>query len=151
MNRIIFLPNHFFRLLNIKYLCYIFLFFNFLSYAQNNNSLRLKFLITRITIGAKSDSDKVVKINRWITRHIKYDVKGLIHHRLTRWSVRKILRRRKGLCKEYAFLFDAMCKQAGITSLTINGYSKSSFTDEDDIFLQKIIVGTHLRLMENGT
>lgn len=55
-------------------------------------------------------------------------------HRVNRWSLKKIFRKRKALCKEYTFLFDAMCRQNNITSLTVNGYSKSMMADESDVF-----------------
>ncbi|MCE3228045.1 MAG: hypothetical protein K0S32_2596 [Bacteroidetes bacterium] len=96
--------------------------------------MRVKLLAARLSIGCRSDSEKVHKINNWITRRIKYDVKGFISHRTTMWSLKKTLRKRKGLCREYSALFDALCKQNNIPSLTIRGYAKSFFVDEADIF-----------------
>lgn len=113
---------------------YILLLLSGSALAQARMPLRIKLVSARITYGCRSDSEKVAKINHWISRRIKYDVKGFMAHRVNRWSLKKIMRRRKGLCREYAFLFDAMCRQNNITSLTVNGYSKSMMADESDVF-----------------
>lgn len=88
----------------------------------------------RLTFGVKSDSEKVNKINLWITRKIRYDVKGYITHRDKPWSVKKTIRKRKGMCGEYSQLFKQLCESAGISCLVVNGYSKNFMTDNGDAF-----------------
>jgi hypothetical protein len=91
-------------------------------------------LSTRITLFAKTDSQKVDHINHWITRHIKYDIKGYLTQRDKPWSSKKTIRKRKGLCGEYSQLFTDLCAQAGVKSVVVKGYSKNITTDNGDIF-----------------
>jgi len=88
----------------------------------------------------KNDSsaiDKVLSIYTWVTHHIKYDLKSFLKVKSKRkYSVKKTLRKRKGLSYQYSKLFNVLCEHAGIRALDIVGYSRGQYFDEGDTFYE---------------
>jgi len=82
-----------------------------------NNYKRLSNYLTH---KYDNDSLKVRAIYIWITNNIKYDVK--LKHK--DFKSNKILRRGKGICGNYARLFEDLCKDANIEVIPVEGYSK---------------------------
>lgn len=96
----------------------------------------LKPLTHYLTDRYSSEEDKARSISVWIVHNIKYDVKMYRTDRRKKLSPGKILRRRKAICQGYCDLFEAMCKEAGLTAATITGYDKGGEYEPQDIFVR---------------
>jgi hypothetical protein len=63
----------------------------------------------------------------WIADNIQYDVDNMFaldFYEEHDAKISKALRTRKGICENYAALFEAVCKQAGISCMVVEGYTK---------------------------
>ncbi len=97
-------------------------------------TLNVKTLSRSLTQKLGNDSAKVYAIHCWITHHIKYDVKKMNTFNYKKVRVKRILWRRKAVCTGYSDLLNELCKQAGIVSTEVVGYSKNMHTDLNDKF-----------------
>jgi len=94
-----------------------------------------------------SEKDKVRSIFIWITHNIKYDyrkfksnqrsggyrIKGrskreiaLKKKKIKDKKIAKVYRLGKGVCEDYSYLFEAMCKEVGIKVKYITGYIRNN-------------------------
>lgn len=74
-----------------------------------------------------TDREKVSAIYTWVASNIKYDTDSANHINLGRDKAAKItaaLRRKKGVCENFAAIFNDICIKAGIMSFIIDGYTK---------------------------
>lgn len=118
-----------------------FLFSN-LSSAQVDSTIGLnvsgsnnyKVLAHELCDGLAGDRQKVNAIYNWITHNIKYDVKKLQKINRKPDEVEIVLKKRKGVCDGYSKLFTALCEEAGIKAVTIDGYAKDWMFDNGDQF-----------------
>ena len=103
--------------------------------AKNTPSelLDLKDIVSYITKGLTTDTQKVRAFYSWIAYHITYDVyrsKQNIEDRPNYASdqeiVQEVLDRRQGVCMHYAHLFIAMCDLVGIKAHYIRGYTRDA-------------------------
>ena len=75
----------------------------------------------------KTDKEKFRAIYTWVTTNIKYDTDSMY---AINWSggatakVTEALRRRKGVCENYAAIFNDISVKSGLTSFAIDGYTK---------------------------
>jgi hypothetical protein len=90
-----------------------------------NSNYTTTHLAKRITKKCDSDSLKALAIYNWITNNIRYDVKAYEKSLNRNWSWKKVIRRRKGLCEDYALVFQNLAKLSGLEVLKISGYTKS--------------------------
>lgn len=90
--------------------------------------------------GLSGDQEKANAIYNWITHNIKYDVKSVQKSSLKADKVEKVLKNKKGVCTGYATLFSDMCREAGIKSVTIDGYAKDWIFDNGD----KLYIPRHM-------
>lgn len=99
-------------------------------------TLSAKRLAHRLTRHCETDSEKVVSIHRWITHHIKYDVKRFYSYSVGQKapSVRKVLWRRKAICSGYSELFASLCRHSGVAVAVVSGYAKGPYYDQGDLF-----------------
>lgn len=67
-------------------------------------------------------------IYTWITRNISYNVYVTFTSRNEDLDeakeIQKVLTERKGICQEYALLFKAMAKEAGMNAYIVDGYNR---------------------------
>jgi hypothetical protein len=81
-----------------------------------------------------TDSKKVRAIYAWVTNNIKYSKDSLHLAILSEENEQKInaaLKRRKGVCENYATIFNDICKKSGLKSFVIKGYTKQNgFVDK---------------------
>jgi hypothetical protein len=99
-----------------------------------------------LTRNFTSEKDKVRAIFIWITDNIRYDIakyynsqatggytritgRSMEEIELKKQSIRdnKIIttyRTGKGVCDDYSYLFEAMCRAAGIEAITVTGYGR---------------------------
>lgn len=94
---------------------------------------RVALLSKRVTKSAGTEEEKVRAIYYWITAHIRYDVKRYLKPSQKQFSPEQTIKRKKALCSEYAGLFVEMCKYAGITAYTVEGFAKDWFYETDDL------------------
>src|SRR5687768_12969717 len=76
-----------------------------------------------------SDRKKVGAIYSWVTANIRYDRDSANQINLGADQQAKItaaLRRRKGVCENFAAIFNDIALKSGLTSFVINGYTKQS-------------------------
>lgn len=83
-------------------------------------------IVSGETHNLTTSTEKVKAIHNWITRSIAYDVAQLNTKKEyieTKELVDEVLRKRKGVCQDYAELFQACCEAAKIESYVITGYT----------------------------
>ncbi|GLB47921.1 transglutaminase domain-containing protein [Neptunitalea lumnitzerae] len=60
----------------------------------------------------------------WITNNIRYDDKAINNNKLKNSSLKQILRRKKGVCEDYASLYVALGERMGLKIMKVHGYAK---------------------------
>jgi hypothetical protein len=88
------------------------------------------------------EKQKANAIYNWITHNISYDVKFLVKRSLkgytTEEKINRALKNRVALCEGYAMLFTAMCREAGLKAVNIDGYAKDwIFDDGDSLYIPR--------------
>ena len=77
----------------------------------------------------KTDDEKIRAIYTWVTNNIKYD-KNSIHRIILdedqEQRVTYALKRRRGVCENFAAIFNDICQKSGIPSFYIEGYTKQN-------------------------
>jgi hypothetical protein len=80
-----------------------------------------------------SNKDKIRAIFIWTATNIQYDLENMFTENFYKKDEDKIskpLKTRKGICENYAALFNDICLKSGIKSYVIEGYTKQNgFTD----------------------
>ena len=76
-----------------------------------------------------TDNKKVRAAYMWVISHIKYSTDSL--HRVILNEDRDqlvtfALRRRKGVCENFAAIFDDICRKAGLRSFAVEGYTRQN-------------------------
>jgi hypothetical protein len=90
-------------------------------------------LVEKLTEGKETDKDKFDAIFTWVAQNIHYDYatylspRGAAMPQLTR-----ILHTKSGICIDYAFLMDTLCKIAGLQNVSVYGYVKDDLFDVED-------------------
>lgn len=77
----------------------------------------------------KSDREKLQAIYTWVTANIRYDTDSMYHINWSMYPDEKIsatLRRRRGVCENYAALFTDIALKSGFPSFVVSGYTKES-------------------------
>ncbi|RMA66306.1 transglutaminase domain-containing protein [Ulvibacter antarcticus] len=94
-------------------------------------SSEIKSLAKEITFRSHTEQDKAIAIFRWIATNISYDHELRNNFQLQKEIytseenvMKNALKRKKALCGGYAFLFRELCKEAGIRSEVVHGFSK---------------------------
>ncbi len=81
----------------------------------------------RIVEGLDNDRDKVEKIYSFVTSYLEYDKNELYRNK----GALSALRNERGVCEEYASLFVALSRAAGVPARVVNGYTDPQLTGED--------------------
>ncbi len=88
-------------------------------------------LVKYLTAPFDNDYDKAKSIAYWIASHIYYDTflynsaenkDTYLRTTYQEQTPSKLLQSKVGICVDYAELFSAMCRKAGITARKVNGY-----------------------------
>lgn len=75
-----------------------------------------------------TDASQIHTLYNWVATHIRYDTDSMYHYN---WSkptatiAQTTLRRRKGVCENFAALFTELLTQCGIRAWTVTGYTKT--------------------------
>lgn len=76
-----------------------------------------------------TDREKITAIYSWVVSNIRYDTDSMLP---INWSLEQeakvaaTLRRRKGVCENYASLFTDIANKAGFPSFVVSGYTRQS-------------------------
>ena len=100
-------------------------------------TLNVKTLSAAIVEGKTADKEKFDAILSWVVNNIKYDYRRYSSGKAfsSNRSFSYILKRRKGICTDYAALMDSLCSYAGLQNVTITGYVKEvNFDVKDRIY-----------------
>ena len=76
-----------------------------------------------------TNTEKARAIFIWIASNIQYDIDNMFainFYENREDKILKPLKTRKGICENYAALFDDICNKSGIRSLIIEGYTKQN-------------------------
>jgi hypothetical protein len=95
-----------------------------------------KTLAHALCDGLAGDRQKANAIFNWLTHNIEYDVKALQSKKFVPEKAEVVLKKRKGMCGGYAKLFTALCEEAGLKAVTIDGYAKDWMFDNGDLIYQ---------------
>jgi hypothetical protein len=74
-----------------------------------------------------TDEKKVEAIYSWLTSNIKYDADSIHYVILDEDNEQRIsyaLRRKRGVCENFAAIFTDLCNQCGIASFAVEGFTK---------------------------
>jgi len=80
-----------------------------------------------INANFRSDEDKVRAIFIWVASNLEYDVDNMFTMRYNETKEEKIakaLKTRRGICENYAAVFDDICSKCGLQSDIIVGFTK---------------------------
>lgn len=76
----------------------------------------------------KTDDQRLAVLYNWITSNIRYHSDSSYYYTLNGTrdeKVAAILRRRKGVCEQYATLLSELCNRVGITAYLVHGYAEA--------------------------
>lgn len=82
-------------------------------------------LACHLVAPARDDWDRVRAIFRWITEHIHYDDAAYNSKQHGPGDALRTLETRQGVCGDFAELFVALARAAGMDAVTITGWSKT--------------------------
>lgn len=111
------------------------------AFKIRHGSIEIEELIGILTKTTKTDRDKAEAIYHWITHNIAYNIKLYDEFRsgnrdkrkgkrirkseMEEHNAKKIkhtLKKREGICEDYALLFKSLCDAAGLKSKIVKGY-----------------------------
>lgn len=94
-----------------------------------------KKLVNHLTRDINDNKTKTLVICHWISKNIRYDLKGYTQGRIHSLNSGKVLSKKKALCGEYSQLFKEMTSHIGIQSIIVEGYTKElDFFERDTIY-----------------
>lgn len=80
-----------------------------------------------VNVNFKTEKEKTRAIFIWIASNIQYDVANMFainFDEKTEEKIAKPLKTRKGICENYAALFNDICTKSGIKSYVVEGYTR---------------------------
>ncbi|PVW17394.1 transglutaminase domain-containing protein [Marixanthomonas spongiae] len=105
-----------------------------IKHSAKETHVNTKSLARQITKNSHTDFEKAQVIFIWIARNIEYDNELRTNTSLQKLIytseenvLKKVLERKKALCGGYAFLYKMLCKEVGIESQIIHGFSKKYY------------------------
>lgn len=94
-----------------------------------NQAVSTSSIATFINNNFNTDSRKAAAIYNWVTSNIRYDKDSANRINLgpdPEAKITEALRRRKGVCENFAAIFTDICLKAGLTSFVVDGYTKQN-------------------------
>jgi len=118
---------------------------NFTMFPQFDDTPKVKAFAKQLTDSIPNDSLKVIAIHKWIINNIAYDTIQYEKERsagnlvLQKWNINSwkdgfkdpsqvcsvILKNKKAICRGYAYLFVAFCRQIGVYAEPVVGFGKT--------------------------
>lgn len=97
------------------------------NYVDSNDEAIIA-LVNSLGLPAMDDEAKVQAIHNWITDNISYDTQAYFDNRIELNSASQTLEQRKGLCRDYSFLFAAMSRSCGLPCKIVYGNATDDFS-----------------------
>lgn len=91
--------------------------------APDSLSQNLPALAEYLSAMAQTETETARAIYTWTANYLAYDHQAEQQDKRINNNLRDILKRRKGLCMDYALLFQALCRYAALTCVKIDGYA----------------------------
>lgn len=92
-----------------------------------------KNLAKALTENRTTDKDKFDVLFAWVVTNIRYDYRTFNSGRgISSQRLKTVIKKRRGVCTDYARLMDSLCFYAGLTSTSIDGYTKTITFDVND-------------------
>jgi hypothetical protein len=83
----------------------------------------LPALVEYLIEPADTERNKAYVLYSWLIQYLEYDYDASRMDRRLNRNLGGILRRKKGVCFDYAVLFERMCQLAGLTCYRVDGYA----------------------------
>lgn len=100
--------------------------------APSSKERNVEVLAEYLIEPASDNVEKVRSFYIWLTHNIEYDIKAFLRNELMVNETQEMfLKRKKGVCQDYAELFHSLCEEAGIKSYVVSGYSKGISYDSN--------------------
>ena len=133
----------------LRRICFLFLLV-FSGFAQSQDTLtptrfepmKIKHRFTKdpvllsreLTSGLTTQKEKFDAIFTWVVWNIHYNYRFYNSGKAgnSKPNIKRILRRQKGICTDFAFTMDTLCELAGIPNETVTGYAKEIIFDLND-------------------
>ena len=96
-------------------------------YIPLHHTYSTAFISSYINSAFKTEREKLLAIYSWVTTNIRYDTDSMYainSERDPEARVTEALRRRKGVCENYAALFTDIAVKCGIKCYIVSGYTK---------------------------
>ncbi len=111
-----------------KHICLSILFIILCSYATFSQTTKIDNVISEIQF----KNDTIQAVFEWVANNIEYDTEQLRFNRTIRSfsfqsdeeKVKKTLLTKKGICEDYALVFNNLCRKLGYESYLVGGYTK---------------------------
>ncbi len=91
--------------------------------APDSLSRDLPALAAYLSEGAQNETEKARAIYTWVSGYLQYDHQAERKGQRINQHLRDILDRRRGLCMDYALLYQAICRYAGLQCEKVDGYA----------------------------
>ncbi len=98
-------------------------------YIPVQNTYSAESIARHINSAFESEKEKLLAIYTWVTTNIRYDTDSMYtinSERDPEARVTAALRRRKGVCENYAALFSVIAEKCGISCYIVSGYTKQA-------------------------
>ena len=95
----------------------------------SDNSNSIQSIADYINANFKSDNDKIRAVFYWTTSNISYDVANMFAVNIDETPqdrILKTLKTKKGICQDYAFVFNEIAHLVNVKSVVISGYTKQN-------------------------
>ena len=83
--------------------------------------------VSKLSSNCKSDMEKITVYREWIIENISYDYECDTLFYQT-FDVQTVMKKRKGICFDYACLFAAMCRSQAIPCYVLGGTYRTDYT-----------------------
>ncbi len=94
-----------------------------------NSSTSLETIAQYINANFKTENDKIRAVFYWTASNISYDIKNMFEvnfDETPKDRIIKTLKTKKGICGDYAAVFNEIAALVGVKSVVISGYTKQN-------------------------
>ena len=88
-------------------------------------------LVEYLTAPAETEYQKASVLAYWMVQNIKYNKKDFLLDMVKPPSVRRTLGTRKGVCGDYAVVYQVLCEEAGIQAFQVIGLARANLLMDD--------------------
>jgi hypothetical protein len=97
--------------------------------APDSLSQNLPALAAYFSVEAQNETEIARAIYTWTAHYLQYDNQAEQQGKRINQNLRDVLTRRKGLCMDYALLYEALCQYADLKCQKIDGYAAPRLTE----------------------